>query len=212
VYYAEPVNWAIPPHLKLANLPTYDNEGNMNLIPTLPSYDDVGNPIFGPEQELHGDERAVETFVQKYGRLHATFPADEHAVDSLVFREDIAAYTVDQSLLRLAWAGDGFCVGWIADGADHVSFDPSDREGIWIEARDLWAFICFLFLQDYRAGKTAKCANPECLAPYFLKRRKTQKFCDADACVGWAQRQYALRWWRENRGKAKGRGRRKREK
>jgi len=61
---------------------------------------------------------------------------------------------------------------------------------------DLWVSICILFLRDHAAGRTAICANPHCSNPFFLKRRSVQKYCEAGPCVEYAQRQYALSWWR----------------
>jgi hypothetical protein len=60
---------------------------------------------------------------------------------------------------------------------------------------DLWASICLLFLRDHTDGRTGICANPQCPNPYFIKKRSTQKYCEAGPCVGYAQRQYALHWW-----------------
>jgi len=42
----------------------------------------------------------------------------------------------------------------------------------------------------------AVCYNPWCAAPYFVAKRKTQKYCDRGDCTAFAQRQYALSWWR----------------
>ena len=212
-YYSEPVTWRIPPHLRLANLPTYDHQGSMNLSPSLPSYDEEGNPIFGPEPELRADGKAVESFVRTYGILHRTdLEGYEPGPGELIFREDIAAFTGHQSTLRRAWVGDSISLESIANDGRRVSIDPRGPEGIEIKAHELWTFICFLLLHDQHAGKTAKCANPDCLAPYFIRRRNTQRFCEAGECVKWAQQGYALRWWRENRGNRKERGERKKEK
>lgn len=68
-------------------------------------------------------------------------------------------------------------------------------EHVWLGTKDLWTMICFLFLRDLTAGKLGICENPDCPAPYYKKKRSTQKFCEAGPCVAFAQRQYALRWW-----------------
>lgn len=44
--------------------------------------------------------------------------------------------------------------------------------------------------------KMVVCANPECPSPYFLKSRKTQRFCDRPACIACGQREHKLNWWR----------------
>jgi hypothetical protein len=60
---------------------------------------------------------------------------------------------------------------------------------------NLWTTICILFLRDHAAGKTAICGNPDCPAPFFLRKRKTQKFCEQGPCVQFAQRKHKLDWW-----------------
>jgi hypothetical protein len=45
------------------------------------------------------------------------------------------------------------------------------------------------------------CANSDCVAPYFIAKRKDQKVCDAEICKAERQRQHALKWWNENRAK-----------
>ena len=45
-------------------------------------------------------------------------------------------------------------------------------------------------------AKMAVCCNPECPAPYFLKKRTTQRFCERGPCVEYGQQQHALSWWR----------------
>lgn len=52
--------------------------------------------------------------------------------------------------------------------------------------------------------RLAKCHNPECLNPYFIAKRRTQKYCERGPCTTYAQRQYALKDWNK-----KGRERRK---
>jgi hypothetical protein len=47
----------------------------------------------------------------------------------------------------------------------------------------------------HRSARFARCHNPDCPTPYFLARRKSQKFCERGACTAYAQRQYALKWW-----------------
>lgn len=51
-----------------------------------------------------------------------------------------------------------------------------------------------------QAVHLAYCRNPECVKPYFLARRKSQKYCERGECTVYAQRQYALAWW-DKKGK-----------
>jgi hypothetical protein len=225
----EPVEWKVAPHLWLANLPTYSQDGNMNLSPQLPTaYDEDGIPTFGPETDLRADGKAVELFVRRYGLLTGERKVHSSGVEfvaapyveeppgqpvAAVYRQGIAVLSAALADLRRAWTGEPFSLELISsDAAKTFSLNLDDPKGVGIITTHLWNFICFLFMYDYRAGKIAKCANPDCPAPYFLKRRQTQKICESGECVALAQRQYALRWWRENRGKSKALGRRRKNK
>ena len=48
------------------------------------------------------------------------------------------------------------------------------------------------------ADRARYCANPDCTAPYFLAKRRSQKYC-SDACSKPAQREFKRRWWDEHR-------------
>lgn len=48
------------------------------------------------------------------------------------------------------------------------------------------------------APKMAVCANLECPQSYFLKKRKTQKFCDRPACLAYGQREHKKKWWHDH--------------
>jgi hypothetical protein len=45
------------------------------------------------------------------------------------------------------------------------------------------------------------CANPDCLVPYFIAKRKDQAVCDAEICKAEKQREHARKWWNEHRAK-----------
>ncbi len=50
-------------------------------------------------------------------------------------------------------------------------------------------------------GHLKYCANPNCLTPYFIAKRKDQSVCDAEICKAEKQREHARNWWNENRAK-----------
>jgi hypothetical protein len=50
-------------------------------------------------------------------------------------------------------------------------------------------------------GHFKYCANPNCVTPYFIAKRKDQTVCDAEICKAEKQREHARRWWNENRAK-----------
>lgn len=100
-------------------------------------------------------------------------------------------------ILRNAWRGNGAALaeinGWMNQYVQTSIRFVTGR--IEVEPKDLLASIFLLFLRDYSAGKIAICENPDCVQPYFVKRRASQKFCESSACKAHAQRQYALKWW-----------------
>lgn len=46
--------------------------------------------------------------------------------------------------------------------------------------------------------RMAVCGNPKCPNRYFLRGRKTQRFCDRPACAAYGQRQHKINWWNEH--------------
>jgi hypothetical protein len=49
-------------------------------------------------------------------------------------------------------------------------------------------------------GRARYCPGPECLTPYFLAKRRTQRYC-SDACSKPAQQRFKREWWGQH-GKA----------
>ena len=47
------------------------------------------------------------------------------------------------------------------------------------------------------ADRARYCGNPDCPAPYFFAKRRSQKYC-ADACAKPAQQEFKRRWWAEH--------------
>jgi hypothetical protein len=140
---------------------------------------------------------AAEKFTKRYGVLNRDY-MDREDPDGELFTIDSATFLATQDKLRVAWRGGN--VGRIAEieGEVEESFDTDvivAHRYVRLRPKDLWASICFLFLWDLKADKLGICENPECPAPYFRKKRKTQKFCEAGPCVAYAQRQYSLDWW-----------------
>ena len=99
-----PVDWKVPPHLRLANLPTYDEQGSMRLV--TPDPQRVGDKaMFGADLPLRVDRKAVQSFIREYGLLRSTqrSPLEEELRSGrVVYREDIAAYSGAQDTLRKA--------------------------------------------------------------------------------------------------------------
>jgi hypothetical protein len=60
--------------------------------------------------------------------------------------------------------------------------------------------VAFYFQRN--ANRARRCPNPECEFPYFLARKKGQKYC-SEKCAKPARRESKRKWWSENRGKLK---------
>jgi hypothetical protein len=56
------------------------------------------------------------------------------------------------------------------------------------------------FLQDRLRGLTKHCGNPDCPAPYFIAKKRWQRYC-SEECAGPAARESKRQWWRQNRAK-----------
>jgi hypothetical protein len=108
-----------------------------------------------------------------------------------------------QRLIRRAWSGDDEAAREIQKTATlDVEIRPAvNSKGVTLVAKKLGSLIFVIFLRDYAARKCGVCSNPDCPARYFLRRRKTQKFCESGPCVTYARRRYALKWWRDKGAK-----------
>lgn len=168
--------WQMPPHKLLVNLPAQDIETGLK----------TKKPVSGL-----ADAKLMEAFVRKYGVVSG------HIREDGTFDEDAAHFTDAQDMLRKAWRGDTDAIKEIEQQVRvALEVSPSVRaKGLEITTENLWTFICVLFLLDEAAGKVGVCGNPECVSPYFLRKRKDQKYCEREQCSAYAQRQYALGWW-----------------
>lgn len=186
-------SWQELPHRVFVNLPRFDLVKSRSLAL-------LDDPRQRRRRDAAGnllteliDLKAMEKFVKKYGSFTLTDtdePTDHFDVDA-------ADVTDAQDTLRKAWAGDRGMIGAI-EAQVKYALDASlsvKAEGVELTTNNLWNLICVLFLLDNATGKTGVCANPECPARYFLRKRKDQKFCERGQCTVYAQRRYALGWW-----------------
>jgi hypothetical protein len=58
--------------------------------------------------------------------------------------------------------------------------------------------VFLAFAVNELLGKVGHCANPNCPAPYYIKRKKKYRFCDRPACQAFGQRQHKREWWRKH--------------
>lgn len=56
------------------------------------------------------------------------------------------------------------------------------------------------YLQTRIGDRAKHCNGPDCVAPYFIARKRWQKYC-SEICAGPATRESKRRWWAENRAK-----------
>ena len=196
----EESNWKEMPHVALANIPTYDEQGKLTAKP-------------GPGLQI--DPKSVEKFVRVYGGFREAYGYAEDE-ETEIFDQDIAEVAKHQERLRRVWSFQGQgsesldmydvqCdLGWgyFSTHLFTVDMDSGRRfDQIDLRTDDLWRLIGFLFLRDFVAKKIGVCGNPDCPAPYYLKSRRHQQFCQSGSgsCTAYAQRQYALKWWRDNK-------------
>jgi hypothetical protein len=102
----------------------------------------------------------------------------------------------------------------MADAEGEYAYDSSQ----WMLPNGYVPFSCWLptrtLLPDTRGlrpmlikgvfehwGHFKYCANPDCVSPYFIGKRKDQIVCDAEICKREKQREHARKWWNENRAK-----------
>jgi hypothetical protein len=111
-----------------------------------------------------------------------------------------------------ATRNDEILTGWLRSGpADFLR--PRWKGRTFVLTPNYESLRAFLFkaIMD-RSARFARCHNPECPAPYFLAKRRSQKYCERGDCTAYAQRHYALKWWnvegKERRAKKSKRKRR----
>jgi hypothetical protein len=212
------IRWPDPPHVYFANL-QLDWK-------SLLKFDKTFGPLL--REHLHL-KREMAATTEKAPNLtdfeRDQFATTEHKFEIAIYDPDDVQHACGmQQLLRDAWKGDGHAVAILQYGGDlttqqgpygppRLSAVPS-AHGIDIYAEDLWNYIRVAFLSDHAAGRTRVCANPDCGAgaPYFLAKRKDQRICGNDKCAAWAQREWALDWWKEKGYKRRRQGGTKRQK
>jgi hypothetical protein len=139
---------------------------------------------------LRDDKAAYVHFVHRWGRPVGVKVSMRGRVEKRDWPNDD---------LKRAWGGDRASLDRLPKQL-HATFGVTGRH-IEIVRSNLVSAIVLLFLRDHAACKTAICANPSCPNPYFIRKRKTQKYCEAGPCVDQAQREQKRKWWKRNRGK-----------
>jgi hypothetical protein len=168
-----------------------------------------------PNEQLHeafvnmdGTPEAVRTFQRRWQPL---FDGEIIPDDSLVLAERDklrlvwkAAWEIEEhksSLARDSRTAYERAVDEVVpkELATHFAIEG---KRIVLAPHSIWDAINLLFHRDRLEHRLAICANPKCLNPYFVRKRKTQIYCQAGPCVEEAQREQKRQWWARNRGKA----------
>jgi hypothetical protein len=166
--------WYAPPHVELANM-------------HLPAASKVMIGFFRQHGALNVNSSYRDGWVSKPGippseMVNIRYPKPVNQDFVMTIQELAEAQTV----LRLAWHGDRTMLleleQSIKRGEFLVASPISDEQDV-LTTRDLWGFICYVFLLDYRDGKAKICAFRDCSTPYFVKVRTDQTYCSHRCAV-----------------------------
>jgi hypothetical protein len=117
-----------------------------------------------------------------------------------------------RDVLRRGWEGDAKpieTIGKLAQAAGQVV--PGEKGTIEFEVEGYMGLVAIFFMRDAAAKRLGRCANPECDSPFFVRGRRTQRFCDSFECMAYSHRISANKYWDRRRAeKAKKAGGRKR--
>jgi hypothetical protein len=149
---------------------------------------------------LHADAEAMQQFTGRWGILLA--PGKDATLGlAPIGQLGVFGYrhpALDlQPLLQAAWRGDKPALQEIRDSVSKYMKTTWDfRDGqLLVSADDLWSTICIQFLFDHSANKTAICENPDCTEPFFVRKRRTGRYCGSAICAQYAQRASARQQW-----------------
>lgn len=159
-----------------------------------------GEPPHAELANMGDDVAAGWAFYDRWGALVSdNLTPPEQAERLRAHRIIPCPYTSleQRNVLREAWRGDEHALEYIKRSAGQYmrfAWEFNGKE-IALLPEDLWSTMALFFLRDRAANRLGICENPGCHSPYFVKRRSSQKLCEAGACTQWARRQYALRHW-----------------
>lgn len=140
------------------------------------------------------------------GHFRKRFPALDVCV-----RGDAAAILEFRDQLRAVWTGE------VGEGDAMGFWEAKIRQNAaqsWVVSA--WADGSYSLHPNYQMlalslafgvgelrQRMAVCANPDCPQRYFLKGRKSQRFCDCLTCASYGQREHKRNWWHAHKQKRK---------
>lgn len=205
---ADPTRWKDPPHRFFLNLPVLvTKEQRTEVLDSKAMI--LFTRSYAPLAVSPAGEFTFRTKKGTWKQVVQSSPNLDQIQESVrthgkPYLEAIAARH-SQALLKFIWrTGDRTAIEVISKEVERSLRTRVSADGVHlvVGVRNMWILICMLILRDNASGRLGICQNPDCPAPYFLKSRKTQKICEAGSCVAWAQRKYALKWWRDHESKA----------
>jgi hypothetical protein len=116
--------------------------------------------------------------LQRRDELRRVWNGETHLGEAVSFWANLARIEHSQTWVVSAWAGGRYTV--------HPNYH-------------IFSLSLAIGVGDL-SHKMAICANPDCPQKYFLKGRKTQRFCDRPTCAAFGQRQHKKNWWHTHRG------------
>lgn len=133
-------------------------------------------------------------FHRRYRRVYIPWPSDEDLVNWRLWLRQVWKGEDDRDVrfALAAWTREA-----TRDNRQSWVFDASQapyavRPNYKILALSLAVGTSELL------SKMAVCQDPKCPQPYFLKSRKTQRFCERPACSAYGQREHKKNWWKEH--------------
>jgi hypothetical protein len=81
-------------------------------------------------------------------------------------------------------------------GSSQFAKGPVNDDADWLP-NDLGPETICESIFIYLRGRTSRCGNPDCNAPYFFAPKRLQKYC-SDVCARPAQQESKRKWWAAN--------------
>jgi hypothetical protein len=164
---------------------------------------------------INGDLQSLERIAKKFNDV---FPSTSFAwrpSEPVVLGGDGPSWTIRalfraRELLVEAWRAPtmlarelailGLIGSYIqAETEPQPRGSPYPNQAFWgAEAKRIAdPFFVVLWRTLHAIDRMRFCPNPECPAPYFLTRKRSQKYC-SEKCAGAGQRELKRAWWSEH--------------
>ena len=82
-------------------------------------------------------------------------------------------------------------------GTDLFPFGQKAEYQTWLVDQSVDGFLLVLLRALHIVGQMRYCPNPTCPTPYFIAKKRRQKYC-SEECALPAQREFKRAWWEEH--------------